>query len=150
MKKILLLACVVFISCASFAQKGPRERMKAFKVGYITDQLDLNGSEAQKFWPIYNNHEEKVDKLKFKERKLIRSLKEANNGPDGLNDQQAGDFLNQYLETVKTKSQLRQQLIKDLQKVLPNKKILRLIKAEADFNRRLMKQLQERRKRNKQ
>ncbi|MEW7291534.1 hypothetical protein ABW637_13375 [Aquimarina sp. 2304DJ70-9] len=148
MKKIVLLICIVCSAFGSFAQNGPRERMKAFKVAYITEQLNLTSKEAQQFWPIYNNHESVVENLKRQERMLIKGIKSANNGPEGLSDKQAGDFLDKYLDAEEQKSQSRRKLITDLKKVIPNKKILRLIKAETDFNRRILDRIRERRKKN--
>ncbi len=148
MKKIILCICLVFISFGAFAQNGHRERIKAFKVAYITEQLNLSSKEAQKFWPIYNDYEETIKKLKSQERKMIKALKEANNTPDGLSDQRAGGFLKNYLEAEEQKSRARKKLISDLQQAVSNKKILRLIKAETDFNKRILDKIRERRKRN--
>ncbi|MEB3346118.1 hypothetical protein U6A24_11640 [Aquimarina gracilis] len=148
MKKILLFICIAFTVYTTTAQNGPRERMKAFKVAYITEKLNLSSKEAQQFWPIYNRHEETLENLKRKERRIIKSLKESNNGPDGLSDAKAGEFLKQYLQVDQQKSKARQKLITDLQEVMPNKKILRLIKAESDFNKRILDRIRERRKMN--
>ena len=148
MKKIITLICLVFLSISSFAQKGPRERMKAHKIAYITEKLDLTPKEAQQFWPIYNAHEQTMDELKGNNRRLIRNLKETNDGFEGLSDKQAGDFLANYMDIEQQKSQARKKLITNLQKVIPNKKILRLIKAEADFNKRILQRIREQRKRN--
>ncbi|MCK8523034.1 hypothetical protein M0D21_15760 [Aquimarina sp. D1M17] len=147
MKKIITLICLVFFSISSFAQKGPRERMKAHKIAYITEKLDLTPKEAQQFWPIYNAHEQTMDELKGNNRRLIRNLKETNDGFEGLSDKQAGDFLANYMDIEQQKSQARKKLITNLQKVIPNKKILRLIKAEADFNKRILQRIREQRKR---
>ncbi len=147
MKKIITLICLVFLSISSFAQKGPRERMKAHKIAYITEKLDLTPKEAQQFWPIYNAHEQTMDELKGNNRRLIRNLKETNDGFEGLSDKQAGDFLANYMDIEQQKSQARKKLITNLQKVIPNKKILRLIKAEADFNKRILQRIREQRKR---
>jgi len=40
------------------------DRVKAYKIAYITDQLSLTEKEAQKFWPIYNAHEELMRKFR--------------------------------------------------------------------------------------
>lgn len=143
MKKILLFICLVFISINVIGQNPAREKIKAFKVAYITEQLNLSSKEAQQFWPIYNTHEQTVEKLKKQERRLIRALKDANQGPDGLSERQAGEFLSNYLEAETQKTQARKTLIKDLQSVLSNKKILRLIKAENDFNKRLLERMKQ-------
>ena len=147
MKKILLLICLVFISMSSFAQNGPRERIKAFKVAYITEKLDLTSKEAQQFWPIYNNHEETIDKLRRRERKIMRTLREANNDVGGLTDKNAENLIHNYLEAEEQKSKARQKLIMDLKKVLPNKKILKLIKAEGDFHKRMLDRIKRQKKR---
>ncbi|WP_128755277.1 hypothetical protein [Aquimarina sediminis] len=147
MKKILTLICFVFMSMATFAQNGPRERIKAFKVAYITEKLNLSSSEAQQFWPIYNAHEETIETLRKRERKLMKALREENNGPDGLTDKRAGNFLDEYLKAEEQKSISRKKLVTDLKKVLSNKKILRLIKAEADFHKRMLDRIKERKKR---
>ncbi len=143
MKNILLLICIVFTAFGTYAQNGPKERIKAFKIAYITEKLDLTSKEAQQFWPIYNAHEKTVESLKKQGRSIVKSLKNANNGPDGLSDAQAGDFLNQYLDIEDQKSKARKKLIIDLKKTMSNKKVLRLIKAESDFNKRLLERVKQ-------
>ncbi|MBQ0732798.1 hypothetical protein [Aquimarina celericrescens] len=143
MNKILLCIGIAFVSLNAIGQNPAGEKIKAFKVAYITEQLNLSSKEAQQFWPIYNTHEETLEKLKKEERKLIRALKDANEGSDGLSDRQAGEFLSNYLEAETQKTQARKTLIKDLQTVISNKKILRLIKAENDFNKRLLERIRQ-------
>ncbi len=144
MKKILLLCIIVFTTNNILAQKGPRERVKAHKIAYITEQLNLSSKEAQKFWPIYNEHEATMDGLKKKERKSVRAIKEAE-GFDNLTEKEAEDFLSSYIEAEEQKFLARKNLITDLRQVIPHKKILKLVKAEMDFNKRLLKQLRKRR-----
>ncbi len=145
MKKIGLLLCFIFITICAVAQNGPRERIKALKIAYITEKLDLSSKEAQFFWPIYNAHEETIGKLRRKERRLIKSIKEANNN-NSLSDKIAGDYISNFLEIEDQKSQARKKLIPDLKKVLPNNKILKLIEAQADFHKRMLAKIKERRK----
>ncbi len=147
MKKILLLFIFVFTIHLCFSQRGPRERVKAFKIAYITEQLNLSSKEAQQFWPIYNEHEDTMENLKKKERTSVRALKEAN-GFENLNEKEAEDFLSNYLLAEEQKYLARKKLITDLRKVIPHKKILKLVKAEMDFNKRLLKQLRDRRQGN--
>ncbi|MGY3793556.1 sensor of ECF-type sigma factor [uncultured Aquimarina sp.] len=147
MKKILLLCVVIFTVNFSFGQRGPREKVKALKIAYITEQLDLSTKEAQQFWPIYNEHEEAMENLKRNERKSIRAIKEAN-GLENISEQEAEDFLTNYVSAEEKKFLARKQLIKNLSTVIPHKKILKLVKAEMDFNKRLLKQLRDRRRAN--
>ncbi|WP_378172192.1 hypothetical protein [Aquimarina sp. SS2-1] len=147
MKKILLLLIIVFTINHSYTQRGPAGRVKALKIAYITEQLDLTSKEAQQFWPIYNAHEDTMENLKRKERKSVRALKEANEFQN-LNEKEAENFLNNYLLAEEQKYLARKTLITDLRQIIPHKKILKLVKAEMDFNRRLLKQLRDRRQGN--
>ena len=52
-----------------------RERIQAARVAYITDQLALTPTEAEKFWPIYR---EFTDKRKA----LLKELRYARRHPD--------------------------------------------------------------------
>ncbi len=145
MKNILLFLFIIFNYSISLGQEGSREKVKAFKIAHITEQLNLSSEEAQKFWPIYNAHEKIMEQLKRKERASIKIIRESN-GFDGLSDKKAEEFVNNYLITEEKKYQERENLILKLKHVLPNRKILKLIKAEKDFKRKLLKQLRHRRR----
>jgi Skp family chaperone for outer membrane proteins len=78
MKKYLLFVFFAFVSL--FASAQPRgERLEAIKVAYITKELSLTSTEAEKFWPLYNQYfaelkkareENKTDELMFEEKAL--------------------------------------------------------------------------------
>lgn len=142
-----IVLLLLLISYNINAQKSPRERVKAFKIAYITEQLDLTPQEAQKFWPIYNEHEENMEKVNRQEKNLIRDLRQQSTSPD-FTDSKAGEYLNDFITVEEKKASLRKQLIVSLKNIIPNKKILTLIKAEADFHKRLVQQLRERRRGN--
>lgn len=142
-----IVLLLLLISYNINAQRSPRERVKAFKIAYITEQLDLTPQEAQKFWPIYNEHEENMEKVNRQEKNLIRDLRQQSTSPD-FTDSKAGEYLNDFITVEEKKASLRKQLIVSLKNIIPNKKILTLIKAEADFHKRLVQQLRERRRGN--
>ncbi len=68
---IIMTICVVLMCCiGSYAQQD-RERFKAIeseKVAYITKELRLTPTEAQKFFPIYNKYNEEMWELKKAKR----------------------------------------------------------------------------------
>ena len=39
------------------------DRIEALKVAYITEQLNLSPSEAQKFWPLYNSYKNDLQSI---------------------------------------------------------------------------------------
>ena len=50
--------------------KEKREQIKSMKVGFLTTELELSSTEAEKFWPIYNKYDEKIMVLKEAQMKL--------------------------------------------------------------------------------
>ena len=65
MKQVISVLCALAIfAVGAFAQgpQGPRrggddgwrERVRSEKVAFLTQEIDLTESEAQVFWPIYN------------------------------------------------------------------------------------------------
>ena len=67
MKHILIL--FLLIATTASAQRG--DKIKAYKTAFLTESLELTSDEAEKFWPIYNAHEEKLRTLRKQERKEI-------------------------------------------------------------------------------
>lgn len=75
MKKIFLsfVTCAILMSAQAqhnpqqrgFDDKkeGKRERIEMFKVQFITEKLSLTTSEAEQFWPVYENHKKAVQEI---------------------------------------------------------------------------------------
>lgn len=137
----------LLISSLSFAQdyKERREKVKALKVAFITEKLELTTEEAQKFWPIYNAFDEKQAELRHeKMRAILNRFKPGN--VENLSEKEASALLIQMEKIEEDLFNLRRKFIKDLQGVVSAKKIIKLKKSEEDFNRELLKQMREKRK----
>ncbi len=140
MKKLLLIL-ILTLSICSFAQdKNRHERIKALKIAFITEQLQLSETEAQNFWPIYNAFESENQKIRKETRGKFRKV-----DFESMSDQKAKEHLEDWMATEEKKHNLRQQFSKDLIKVLPAKKIIKLKATEDAFNRRMMEQFKKRR-----
>ena len=63
----------LFLSFNFYAQgerfKEKREQIKAMKVAFLTTELNLTSSEAEKFWPIYNTFDDKQFELRHQKMK---------------------------------------------------------------------------------
>lgn len=78
MKTRITLLLVLLIPLAGMAQghkHNYREALRAKKVAYITDHLDLSVKDAQQFWPVYNEYEKKMEHLIDQERDLKRETR---------------------------------------------------------------------------
>ena len=145
--KIIFPIIFLLVASLSFSQgfKEKREKVKALKVAYITEQLELTTDEAQKFWPIYNAFDEKQSELRHeKMRAILDRFKPGN--VEKLSEKDASNSLIQMEKIEEDLFNLKKKFIKDLQGVISAKKIIKLKKAEEDFNRELLKQMREKRR----
>ena len=133
-----LLAVMVF----SMVNGQVRDRVKTLKVAFITERLSLTSGEAQNFWPIYNEHEKKLEQIRIKERTRFRGQMA---DLMSISDQEASNLLSDYMALQKEKVAEQDEFVRQLKGVISSKKIILLLKTEEDFKKRLLQQYRKRR-----
>lgn len=123
-------------------RESHREKIKALKVAYITEELNMNTRLAQKFWPIYNKYEEQKRELHRREH---LDLDDA----DTYSEAKAQEMLKEYLAVEREEYVIKKQLFADLGRILTAREIIKLHKLEADFNKKLLKEYRTRKEANK-
>ncbi|MFD1292434.1 sensor of ECF-type sigma factor [Lutibacter holmesii] len=146
MKKTIYTLLFLLITISVFSQHKNREKIKSLKTSFITEALSLTPSEAEKFWPIYNLYNNKIkdDKMKL-EFTLFRDLKNKG-GIDVISNEEANELIAEATQLEKNISDNKIKMTQELSKVLPPKKIIKLYKAEKDFNRRILQEYGRRKK----
>ena len=145
MNKLITTIILLTFSISSFAQRGDKmqERIKAQKVAFITERLDLSAKEAQEFWPIYNAFEDKTESIRKNDLRDVRQAMRNQN----LSDNEAQAILDKFMLAEDKLHNAKKQLVYDLKKVLPPQKIIALKKAEDDFRQKLIRIMQQRKDR---
>lgn len=143
LKKIFLFSLILSFSFSSFSQKR-KNKIKELKTAFITDHLDLNSNEAEKFWPIYNAYFKKEFQLRRVEIKAIRKKIIANDGIDNFSDNEASKILNNLMRIEDELYAAKKKMNSDLINVISTKKIIKLYRAEQDFNKKLLMRLRNR------
>lgn len=145
MKKLIFIFLLLLGSMAIQAQDRDehREKIKALKTAHITEGLNLTTKEAQQFWPVYNDFQEKRRELYLRERADIENL-------ECMSESEATSKLDEYVEIEKQDFLLKKQYYKDLGKIFPAKKIMQLKQLEEEFNRKLMREYRARRENSQQ
>ncbi|SHM49401.1 sensor of ECF-type sigma factor [Flavobacterium xanthum] len=141
--KKLLPILVFFVSFNFFAQgesmKDKKEQIKALKAAFFTTELDFTTNEAERFWPIYNTFDDKQFELRHQKMKTY--MRRMNDGSlDQITEKEANTFLAQIEDTEEELFLLRKKFMQNVKKILPAVKIVKLKKAEEDFNRKLLQQ----------
>ena len=148
MKRIILIASTLFVaSQIGFAQpnqakKGDRkEKIEAMKVAYITDKLDLTPKEAQQFWPVFNEFDDKLKDLRQGRKK---DTKDGMDNLDQLSDKEVETLIDSEIGYRQRELDLLKEYHAKFKAVLPARKVAKLYRAQEDFKRELLKKIQER------
>jgi Spy/CpxP family protein refolding chaperone len=136
----LLLIIIFLLSNHFYAQpsRGNKEQIKSLKVGFITNELALTPDEAAKFWPIYNAFEDKQFEIRHQKMKAFKGRMDSD--LDKMSEKEASALLAQMESNEDELYQIRKKFITGLKGILPSVKIIKLKKAEDDFNRKLLQQ----------
>lgn len=148
MKKILFASSVLLLISFLFnasAQDKPSnaeriDRIKAQKVAFFTEKMELSSSTSQKFWPIYNEYFNKKDSIFHLSRDLRTKLhKQA----ASLTNKQKEEAIDLLVKLKLESAQLEQKYHQRFKQVLSIDQVMKLFQAEHEFKMRLIQQIKE-------
>ena len=142
MKTYIFYIFILLFSLNVFSQHGDKERIKAQKIAFLTNRLDLSPSEAQKFWPLYNDFDEKTMKIRHEEMRKIRM--DIKHNIDNLSKEQANALLDKMMNAETTLHELNVSFVNKLKDIIPPQKIILLKIAEKEFHKKLLEQFKKR------
>ena len=151
MKKIfLLIILAVFSLTYLFAQErremNPEmfEKIKAEKISFFTEKMNLTPAEAQTFWPVYNEFEKK----RFDIQKEIHEFEHMPNEKYAiLSDTEIEKMTNNYISSFEKEALLLKDYNKQFLKILPKKKVLTMYRTENEFRGHLIREYRKDQKR---
>jgi len=124
-RSFLVISLLTFSCLFSYAQGvDGAEKLNEIKVGFFTEKLDLTSTEAEKFWPVYNEYSEaKVN---------LRDKFKGSDDADAMVDQkeEEASLLKSYNEKFK--------------EILPNEKVSLLHKAESELKKKILEEIKKR------
>lgn len=143
MKKIVTSLLFLFTSLAVWAQendvtqqepvdKQARDKINAARVAYITERLALSPAEAEKFWPLYREYSEKQRGLR---QQYNQAKKEG---------RPAEELLKMEHDLKQKNLDLEKEYSGRFQQTISPEKLMNLRKAEGDFRKLVMQQVQQR------
>lgn len=135
LKQLLLAGILVLLATAAWSQSR-NERLEALKVAFITDKVGLTAAEAQTFWPIYNEFEQKRRTLKRSTTRPSEMME--------LDEQASKTAVQDFIKKEEQELTLKKDLVTQLEGVLSWQKIARLQAAEKAFRDELIQRLQQR------
>lgn len=142
MKNVIKIFLLFWITLPAFAQDDEeppapmdpkvKARFDAARAAYITERLELTAEEAEKFWPIYREFADKRQAL----RQQFREAKKEGKDEKTLVDLQ--------LKLKQQEVDLEKDYSGRLLKIISAQKLMNLRTAEREFNRLIIRQIQQR------
>jgi hypothetical protein len=140
MKTQILYIALILMSCIYKADaQEPRtkaERIKAVKVAFIIEEINLTPDQSQNFWPVYNELESKIKAINKSNKKRLNI--------DEMSDSELETMLNNRLKTEEEKLALHRAYIQKFKKVITIRQIVLLQRAEKRFKKELLRRARER------
>ena len=134
-----LLLAALFFTVSAQAQRGQRlERIKAYRVAIFTEVLELTETEAQGFWPLYNELQDK--------RKALGAEMHLNEDIDDMTDKEIEAHIQKRFENEQKELNLNKEYFEKFKKVLPLRKVAKIPMAERRFREALVKKMAERKR----
>jgi len=114
------------------------EKYKSERVAYLTQKLDLEVKEAEKFWPVYNEYQNRREALMKKGRPSWSW-----SSIDSLSDAQMKEIMDAKIQNDLKMAKLAVEYHKKFQAVLPIKKVFILHHAEQSFMGYMIQKMRE-------
>jgi hypothetical protein len=128
-------------------RRGPRrekmrERIETIKIWQLTDEVGLTTEQSERFFPIYNRHQDDHRKLEEEKFSLLRSLDSLSEKSD-VPDSQIKKTIDQLTEIDGRMIALRKSFLNEISGVLSIKQVAKLLVFEEQFRRRLQNHIDE-------
>ena len=143
-KAIIAAFLLMSIAISISAQPGQgrrfsehHEKIHSRKVAFITNKLELTPTEAQAFWPVYNEFTKKQKEL-MQEKAITPSCY---SDIDEMSEAELIELAEKEVIMAEAVASLRREYHEKYMEVLPVKKVIKLYIAEKEFNRELFREM---------
>lgn len=149
---------ILFLLYSSvFAQPGPgmgpgreggpmrariREKIKTMKIWRLTEAVSLTPEQSERFFPIYNRHQEQMEALEEEKRNTLNRLEQLADDP-GAPDEEISRALSEVQELHRRTAELNDQFIIDISGVLSVRQRGKLLVFEERFKANLHRLINE-------
>lgn len=117
-------------------QEKIQNRIESKKVAFITQKLDLTPTEAQQFWPLYNEYRSKMKDFRQQNISQMRS--------DDISEANANDFLDNLFTREQTELDLKKEYFSKLKTAISAKKVAKLYILEKKFRDEILENIRSR------
>lgn len=135
MRKLAIYVLMFLLALPAMAQKGDKsdydkEKLESAKVAFITQRLDLSPEQAEKFWPVYHQHNKQ-------KRSLMKEIDGLAEKGEGMTNEEATGLMERKFEIQQEILDLEKEFLKKIVKVISPVQAIKLDDVNKDFARHI-------------
>lgn len=148
MKKYIFIIISLVFTGLSFAQ-GPEfdkeamrqrmEQLKAEKVAFFTEKMNLDAETAQKFWPVYNAYEAEKMKTHEEFRNLMRKYWKGKKNDVPMTDEAYLEMADAMVNAKVKQAELMKSYHSKFKAILSPEQLVKYYRADEQFGREMIK-----------
>jgi hypothetical protein len=113
------------------AQPGDQmQRFREEKIAFFNEKLDLSDKEAQAFWPLHEDLQNRKMKVNEDEKTLLNYY---NSNYDAMSEEETRETIKKYMELQDKRHNLNSEYHDKFVRVIGEKKTMRLYALEREF-----------------
>ena len=142
MKRGLIVSIMLaFLPLLQVTAQNPNlEKLNAYKIAFFTRRLNLTSQEAEKFWPVYNEFQDKRNAIQIERQILNRNF---NQNELNMTDKEMIEAGDKHVALQVQEAALAQEYHKKFKEILSPAKVIRLYQAENQYRLQLLNELKD-------
>jgi hypothetical protein len=136
----LLIPVMELMAQAQTSKPEKQDNLQQQKVAFFNEKLQLTPAESGKFWPVYNDYQNRRDKVTRDRNTLLKYFESNKNN---LTEAEASQLIEKYVAFQLEETQLLENYTKKFQEILPAKKVMRIYIVELEFKKWLLENLRQ-------
>jgi hypothetical protein len=134
MKKLAFIFLFTILSVSGFAQRNNQvdnEKLEAARVAFITNRLSLSPEQAEKFWPLFNEFQDKRNGMMRELRGISKK------GEEEISNSQAKELMKKRFDIQETLLAEEKVFLNKIAETLSPLQALKLNEINRDFTRHI-------------
>jgi hypothetical protein len=132
--KRLLQICLLLFALTTRAQSD-REKLELLRVNFITERIHLNAAESGRFWPVYNEYNDKI-------RELRRNLRLSYRFSGEPSAEEAEAVYQREMAARQAEADIHRTYAARIKQIIGVSRFVMLRQAEEEFKRQMLKAIE--------
>lgn len=135
---ILLLTMIIPLWMNAQPDRSNEERLRALRVAYITEKVGLTADEAAEFWPVHNEMNAEMERIRSARMTMIDAHR---SGLESIDENELRNNMQLMFELEEDELAIKKKYHERYLRILSVEQVARLYLAEEQFKRELIRRV---------